>query len=65
MWHSLPDGYTLAAVLLKEGPAILGCFLLAADVAQLLGGFIPTLRQLHPLRSLFLELLRQPSCTDY
>jgi hypothetical protein len=42
MWQSLPDGYTLAGVLLKEGPAILGCFLLAADVAQLLGGFIPT-----------------------
>ncbi len=42
MWQSLPDAYTLAGVLLKEGPAILGCFLLAADVAQLLGGFIPT-----------------------
>lgn len=42
VWQSLPDGYTLAGVLLKEGPAILGCFLLAADVAQLLAGFIPT-----------------------
>ena len=42
VWQSLPDAYTLEGVLLKEGPAILGCFLLAADVAQLLGGFIPT-----------------------
>ena len=42
IWQSPPHAYTLAGVLLKEGPAILGCFLLAADVAQLLGGFIPT-----------------------